>query len=576
MIALSDRRWPFAAVALLVVALAVAVLPTGCGRPDDPEFYVQQLASERDETRRRAIEELTRMQERAIPAIEEGLQSDDPRVRSACLQVLGRTRRISSLLTAGEMLDDPDEDVRLQAIETVAELSAVWTERSTELLGKALRQDNPEVIQRAAQGLRELHEAEAIEVLRQEYEQGDGLSAIYAARHLYEEEPAPEIARFLLESVRAGADDEIEAARSALKELQDRIVPELVEFAGRHGGRPEELLIETRDDLIAELNRILDARRAQDILAALGVIADEPSVEKLITDMQDTRLQSSWRVAAADALGTAAASDRSTRPLRRRITEALNQTMDRGREDNRVRIAAAISLCRLRQDSGVEYLLTQLDRFQDIVGGEQRLSGSELDALKELRIRAQEALTASGEFVVEPLRQRLTADEEPGPIIIWAAVKTFGELRVDDTVPLMRRFILDRREPTEQRPLIEVREDGQLSVEVVLPNWQEPDEQEVRALIDELEPFRYPEYVRWTVANALRQIGGQEAEDILAEAAGEKQDFVDRLRANQDLRDYHMRAPVIEGLIARHEDVLFYVRLAMEQLGMPLVAQTGS
>lgn len=571
---------PFA-VLLAGIALGLGALTPGCAKPDDPAYYVEQLGSEKDETRRRAVEELKRMQEKALPAIEAGLESENPRIRQGSLQALANMRRMSSLLTAGELIEDPDKDVRLQAITTVSTLAGVWKDKSTELMGQALRQEDADVIKKAALGLKDMVYDEATAVLEETYEQGEGLSAIYAARYLHEIEPSEEIARFLLEKVVSGSEAEATAAEAtaaeaSLKELKDRVVPALVEFVDeRKNQRARNLLTEIRDALITELTQILDSKRAEKILAALGVIADQPSVEKLIQDLRDTRLQSAWRVAAASALGTAAASPRSSQSLRREAIDALAEMVDREGANSQVRIGAAISMCRLRQSKGVNYLLTQLDTFQEIMGGERKVSEAELEGLKELRIRAQEALTASGDFVVEPLRQKL-ASEDAGPIIIWAAAKTFGELGVEDTVPLMRKYILARREGSEENPLIYVGEDGGLSEEVALSNWQEPDEAEVAGLQEKLDPFAYPDYVRWTVANALRQVGGERAISVLKEAAQEEREFVERLRKNADLRDYHQRQPVIEGLIAQHEDVLFYVRLALERLGAPMVAQTGS
>jgi len=568
---------PFS-VLVLGVALALVLLPAGCAKSDDPNFYVQQLASEKEETRRRAVEELKRMQEKALPAIEKGLESENAKVREGSLKALANMRRMSSLLTAGGLIHDANKDVRLQAITTVSELAGVWKQKSTELLGEALRQDEADVIEKAALGLKDMHYDEATAVLQETYEQGEGLSAIYAARYLYEIEPSDEIARFLLDRVVSGTTAQVEAAEASLLELKDRTVAELVEFVDeRKNNRVRMLLTDIRDALITELTQILDSKRAEDILAALGVIADEASVEKLVQDMRDTRLQSAWRVAAASALGTAAASPRSAQALRGDIIMALAEMVDDTDANSQVRIGAAISLCRLRQNIGVNYLLTQLDTFQEVVGGEQKVSEAELEGLKELRIRAQEALTASGDFVVQPLRRKLESKERPpGPIIIWAAVKTFGELGVEDTVPLIRNYILQKREDTQEGALIRVGPDGRLSDEVVLSNWQEPDEAEVAELQEKLEPFAYPDYVRWTVANTLRQIGGEQAVEILTEAARAEEAFVERLGKNTELRGYHQREPVIDGLIARHEDVLFYVRLALERLGEPRVAQTGS
>ncbi|MGD2175498.1 MAG: HEAT repeat domain-containing protein [Candidatus Brocadiaceae bacterium] len=564
---------------LAVVLLAVAVL-AGCAKPEDPQYYVDLLASEKAETRRRAVDELVRMQEKAMPAVRGALESDDVTTRKEALKVLADVRRMDSLRLAGLLLNDPDKGVRLQAIKTISSLSTVWKEKTIELLSQALEDRDAECVRTAAEGLKDMRYEDATAVLRQTYETGEGRQAVYAARYLHELEPSEEIARFVLENLlsprkalRDAADVCVYGIRKEdkpeefkTKGLQDEVIGTLVAFADEHAANAyvREVLGKVRDALIEELERTLDTKRAAEILYALGVMADEASIQKLTEDMKDTRLESSWRVSAAAGLGLAARSPRAGIASRRTIIDELSKVLADEGVDNRVRIGAAIALCRLRQRNGVQYLLNELDRFQETVGEGTKLSESELQSLTELRIRAQEALTASGDYVVEFLRRRATS-RDAGPIIIWAAAKTFGELGVEDAVAFLGRVLTQRKTPE-----IRVGPEGRLSKPVELEDWEKPDEEEVAEWQQKLEVFARPDYVRWAAAMALGQIGGKEAENLLREAADAEQELLEHLRRNRDsheVRTYHLREPVIEGVMRKHEDVLFYIRLALDQLG---------
>ena len=74
-------------------------------------------------------------------------------------------------------------------------------------------------------------------------------------------------------------------------------------------------------------------------------------------------------------------------------------------------------------------------------------------------------------------------------------------------------------------------------------------------------------FVRLTAANGLGNIGGQDARKFLQQAEEEENNFLAALEANRKTADFYKRAPVINGLIRRHEDVLFYIRLARQGLG---------
>ncbi len=571
---LTDRRrglW------LLIGLLAALPLLCGCPKERTPEDYREQLGSENSEKQRRAVEELTRMQERALPILEPALESPDEGMRIGALKVLAKVRRMSSIRMAGELLDAPEKKVRLQTIDTISQLAGLWKERSTELLAEALKQEDPECVKKAAQSLMQMGYEDATAALKRATQPPDTVRAVYAARYLHEMDPSEETAGLLLENLMAGDEQARTAAEESVKELADGIIESLVRFADEHSDndRVQQILVTVRDKLIEELNKILDSKRAAAILDALATIADQTSVTEIINDLEYSRLESRWRIAAASALGKAARSPRSGSGLETRIHQALEAALENERMDNRVRIGAAIALCRLRSEKGVDFLLEMLDAFQERTRGAAQISAAQLQGLTEARIRAQEALTASGDFVVPGLLARLR-QEKPGPIIVWAAAKTLGELSVQEAVPLLRPFILREREPVATAPAegeeppvspITIGPEGELSEPVGLENWSEPTEEDVARLQERLEKFAYPGYVRWTVAVALGRIGGEEALEILQKAAAAEREFLGRLRANKDLPDHYRRAPVIEGLIRRHEDVLFYIERPLEEGG---------
>ncbi len=686
----TDRRY----FPLLLIGLT-AVLPLLCGCPAEhtPRFYVERLGTENEEKQRRAVEELTRMQEKALPILEPALESPDPQMRIGALKVLAKVRRMSSVQMAGRLLDAPEKEVRLQAIDTVSQLAGLWKERSTELLAAALQQQEPEGVKKAAQSLMQMSYEDATEVLEQSLDPPDTIQAVYAARYLHEMRPSEKTANLLLqnllnrdeqvekqeelrraktaiqslvkeesekptealrqqldspntvravyaarylherepsektaellvqsllaedEQLQQAAEESVQelggaiiellgqfvdahpgnerleemlltvrsrlAAEESVKELADRIVEPLVRFVDAHPGneRLQEILVAVRDKLIEELDKILDGKRAAVILDALATIADGLSVDEIKEDMLYGRLESRWRIAAATALGKAARSPRCRPELKADILEMLESALESKGMDNRVRIGAAIALCRLRSQNGVDYLLEQLDQFQEKTRAEAKLSASELAGLTEARIRAQEALTASGDFVVNELMDRLRKQEQkPGPIIVWAAAKTLGELSVEEAVPLLAPYLLKERETApraagpeqgEEPPPdpITVGPEGRLSEPIQLENWDNPDEETVARLMDRMEIFDYPGYVRWTVAIALGRIGSDPAREALRKAARAEEDFLDRLRANKQLPEPYRRAALINGMIRRHQDVLFYIRRALQETG---------
>ncbi len=589
--------WRLATYMILGTVLAAAIAAGGCARSDDPRDYMHLLGSEKEDVQRRGIEELARMQKRALPALTDALANDNVNMRVGALKVLARIRHSESLVVAGTKIDDPVETVQIAAITAVSTLSQVWKARAVQLLTQAMELDQPACVKLASEGLKNMRYDEATAVLQRKFESGEGIQALYAGKLLYQTEPRQEMSDLLLNSLTADDPTIREAAEANLKALKDLAVRPLVDWiaADRPGTpRARQVLDEVRAALITELDETLDSKRAEKILAALGVIADNESIDKLMADFQDRRLETVWRVAAAEGLGIAAQSPRCPRARRSEIIEVLTETMQDEGMDNRVRIGAAIALCKVRERVGVEYLLEELDRFQETVAGSAKISEAKLRDLTALRIRAQEALTESGEFVVDFLMARISRPQmvegpdgrriprEAGPIIVWAAAKTLGELRVEKAVPALAKYLTTKGRPVEapadmEEGLGQIRltDEGTFTEPIELEDWQNPSDEQLQAWRWRIEEFKYPAYVRWTVALAFGRIGGEEAGAALREAEEAELDFIDRLQRNRDQSGFYRRAPLVNDLIEEHQEVLFYIRKALE-MGYPSAQRTGS
>jgi HEAT repeat protein len=545
---------------LLLAVVGVAPMLCGCPKSQEPRYYIPMLASTNDEVHRRGVEELARMQVKALPALKEALKSPDANTRKGALEVLARIRTMDALTATGELVSDPDKDTRIAAIDGVAKLAQVWKQQAVELLTKAFDQSDPPAVKEAAIGLADMRFDGATAVLQRGFDAGKGVQATYAAKLLYEAEPSPKLASFLLDGLRSGDEAVRSATEESIKELEDRFVEPLVTSIV---SRPESAdqarraLMQVRDVLTDELGKTLDSKRAAEILNALGMIADQKSIEKLVHDFADTGLETIWRVSAAQGMGIAAQSPRALSQQKTEVIDALTKALRNESEDNRVRIGAAIALCQLRKEEGVKYLLDELDRFQEIMGKGAKISAARLKDLTRLRISAQEALTTSGQFVVPALLER-ARKPAAGPIILWAAAKTAGELKVKEALPLLGQYV-----SATAKAKIALGPDGGLARPVSLTTWQSPAEEEVTALQADIEEFKYPGYVRLAAAIALGQIGGPEGIESLKKAEAAETDFVQRLKKNKDQAEYYKRASVIEGLVRRHEDVSFYIRRAL-------------
>jgi len=482
------KRWTMRSgrpVVLFMVVLAAA-LSCGCPQARDPQAYIEELRAENADKRKRAVDELIRMGEEAVPHLVEALKSPDHMTREGVLQALGGTHSLKALEAVAEVMRNPDPSpsVRIAAIQAMGKLAELRKRTGVELLETALRQEKDMgCVKAAAAGLRDLHYPDATWALMRALEQGEGLAAVFSAHALYEADRLPEAAQFLIDGL-FSSDTEIESAASmCINELADRFLDELLkaETTRQDAGPVRQAIIEVRNKLFEELGGNLMPERTQQIMRALGKVADSPSAERLMEVVTGEKLSISVRAEAALALGAAALSERCPGAVRGQILSFLQKNHRNEKLDIKVRIACAISLCKLHNRDGVEYLLAQL--------GEQE----EADA--ELRIAAQEALSASGDFVVPFLKERLR-DPNAGATMCWAAAKTFGELRVEESVPQLIE-LLSRPGPP-----------------IVQPEKSEEEGAEPKPA----EDFRYPPYVRWSAAIALGQIGGEEALDGLRKA----------------------------------------------------------
>jgi hypothetical protein len=613
-------------VALVLVAFAVQ----GQELPEDPEALTALLASEDAEISRRAGEELARSPRVTLPYLEravttdgaaellqaQGVEATDENVETLRINVIGvlvDVRTSQALTQITPLVTDPNQNVQMEAIDAVSRMAFLWREEAASALAKAFRQsDQQKVVVAAGSGLQQMDFPAAREVLRETFRTGEGLQAVVAARMIYESETSDEAAAFLIRAV--GSDDEqvAEAARQSIKKLGPQLVPELVEAASAPA---RKLVDDLRDNvLIKDLAQTLDARKADKLLTALGYIADQKSMDVMQESFTNPKNESSWRLAAADAMAMAA---RRNPGVKSGVVATMNQMLENeGETDDRIKIGAAIALARLGRKEGVNHLLNELDQFQADIAEET--DRAKIEDLHALRIRAQEALAEAGKYgasrnmIVTELTTRAVEFEKKLPelrnrireitekltdlraaeqsdtaqieeleaelaalkhqraggfTVLWAAAETLGELEVDAFVPNLGRYLNSTHEP-----FIRVAEDGSLratsgdgQVNLVLENWRNPDPALVESKVERLRLFDYPASVRTSAAIALDKIGGSDAAQLLKEAQGKEQNLVQRLEANRSLPDYYRRASVIEAFRAQHESVLFYLNSALRR-----------
>ncbi len=451
--------WFLAAAVLMVAVLC------GCFQARAPEDYIEELASADEQRRKRAINELTRMREDALPAVMQALETSSETEAGAkrltgVIAVLSKSRNLESLEAIGSKTNDPNAAVRVAAIKAVAQLTGVRKGTSIELLDDAMSDTDPECVREAALGLMNMDFEDATAVLEKHLQPRRGMEAVFAAEALYRLDRRTDAATFILASISAADSDVRAAAQWVAVELYDGFIAPLVQHGLNHPDVEEVdvVLGRVRDKLFEELGKTLPARRRREVLAALGQVADQQSAERLVEITVSQKADAFARVSAAGALGEAASSERPAgvqQKLRTSIIRALKTVLHNEDEKHRVRIACAISLCRVWETDGITYLLDQLESLEVSEGAEQgddrKLKKEEIREIMELRIRAQEGLTSSGEFVV-PYLIGAIKDPRAGEVTCWAAARTLGELRVKEAVPHLGRLLTATVAPRDVEP----------------------------------------------------------------------------------------------------------------------------
>lgn len=557
----------------LLAALACLLIGAGCGKgADQTAAYVTDLGSSDSEKRDAAINALVKLGPEAQNSVEAVVEKgQDPRQVAGAVSVLAKSGTQRALDLVAARIGDPQASVRHASIMAVADLARVDKSRSVALLAGAMddRDASELCIGAAAIGLASLSVDSAVAALEENLRAG-GVRAVYAAEALLRMGRLEEEARaVLLGSLSSGADPAQKGAAVAVvmeKDLRLQFIPPLVDLLQNQPGAAgaAQALERIRDDLIAELGATLIPRLAGQYLTALGRIGDQASTQELMRILQDPDSTLYARAGAAEALGVAATSGSPARRslLRSPVREALQEFLLESDSDTGIRMACAISLCRMQEAEGVDFLLKQLAELdsQDA----EAASKMDPETLTELRIRAQEALTSSGEFVVPALIQALK-NPQAGDITRWAVAKSLGDLRAAEGRPHLIE-LLTATVPASQAPggRAEVLADALGGASAPVP--------------------RYGAYVLQVAAVGLGRIGGRGAGDALEQAEQVHERTLNAMKRYAarhlyeqlvpvEIRDEAARASARNGLaqmcdriIQEQEAVLFYIRQARTEL----------
>jgi len=374
-----------------------------------------------------------------------------------------------SLMTVGSKISDASPAVRLAAVKGVSALAEVRKSEGIKLLARCMEDSAPACVREAAKGLRSMNFEDATLVLEEFLNKGEGVQAVSSAEALYYVARRSEATEFLLKSLAASEEPVRTAAQQAATDmsvdesLQNGFLTALVNYAQKHpqAGGATPVLEKTREKLFEKLKSPMAATGERLTVNALGTMADPQSCEKLLEMVTTKDYTLSARVLGAGALGDAVASGLVTDThLKDKILSTLKKMLTAEGVDNPIRIACAISLCRLREVEGVTYLLAQLESLE---AGAKDQKAADAQALTELRIRAQEALTSSGEFIV-PYAENALKTERVGEVTAWAAARTLGELRIEEAVPQIAplltstakasRIQAPKEDPTGEFPLL--------------------------------------------------------------------------------------------------------------------------
>ncbi|MFP4027149.1 MAG: HEAT repeat domain-containing protein [Candidatus Brocadiia bacterium] len=448
-------------ITVLIIVMAAAL--SGCSKGRDPKALVESLGSSSSKERKTAKNELMRDPEKALVEIKKAFKAAEGterglRIIKGTVAVLEATGTPEALETVAERIDDPNPKIRQIVIDALGNLSQARKKSSVEHLKKALQDENTACQQAAAQALRNMNYRMATDALEEAYQRREGADSIFAAQALYSMDRRSSAAIYLLKNLGSRREITQQAAAQAVLSLgKSRFVGRpfielLVEFVR---GNPDsaasrKALSSIRDAILKEFEEkeALPPKRTRDIMASLGMIGDKKSVNKLLSVLTESKKDITARLAAAEALGNAArgAGEAANLDFKEKIIQSLQEVKNReeDKEDKRVQIGCAISLCQLKNPDGVKYLLSQLSPEQDN-------DKKDTQEMTDLRIRAQEALTSSGKFVVPYLITAL--DKKTGSkTSYWAAATTLGELRTEKAIPLLAEHLNTTVSPRRVKP----------------------------------------------------------------------------------------------------------------------------
>lgn len=513
----------------------------GCGEGSGYKGLVEQLGSPQESERQSAVNELKRMGSEAIPEVTEMfLQAPDSEVGvrqvESTVKILVDAGSLAALQTLEKRMDDENREIRLYVVDGIAKLGQVRKKIGVRLLRKSIRDTYPPIVKTAADGLERMKFPNATRVLEEVFKEGQGLAAVYAAMNLYEVDQRDAAARYLLEISDAEDEKIREIAQKSATTLGtersegEAFVEYTVKYATKHPDAEyvETVLGDIRNVYFEELERALPPQRIKTIIGILGSIADQESVDKLVETLSDSGATVATRIAAAEALGEAALADRPAgeKKVKQSIIDVLRDVLEDSDVDSRIAIASSISLSLLKQETGVTYLLGKLQELEkagdkEHAEEESKTYAKEPQDITELRCRAQEALTASGDFVVPYLLEELKKGDT-GRIFAWAAMYTLGDLRVTEAVPYMDEMLTSTHIADEA---MSYARDPERVTEVTVENEDEKQKvQTNRTTVYEqifgdenVVPARALS-VRMAAARGLGRVGGDEAARALEES----------------------------------------------------------
>lgn len=168
--------WAILILCILIPCLAFAEVPT---KGEGGEPFLVDLKSDDPLVRRAAAEALGKMQDpRALVALIHALADEEAGVRRAAIQAVGQIKDPKAIPPLGERLQDEDEFVRVAAIEALEKIGGT---EARQLILSALKDFNPLVRAAACNSLGRIGSSEAIPGLAQIAEGDTSTTVRFAA-----------------------------------------------------------------------------------------------------------------------------------------------------------------------------------------------------------------------------------------------------------------------------------------------------------------------------------------------------------------------------------------------------------